>query len=203
MPSVTVFLCVDFQDGAGTRDSALTLLLKNAVVAETSSLRSKVVYSLSACLSNNAQVQLKFGLLGGEAKLSAMYDADGSDSRLRTKVLVLLSDLLNEAARGSPAAALAIMPVGSTPKSGGAWCARADEALQQASSPVTLEKALEAVVSFAPSCGDQFVGLGVKQRLNNLAQQCRSSATVGSEAGEVEFHEELAQKFVEAAVVLV
>lgn len=195
-------MCFYFQDGAGTRDSALTLLLKNGIAAETSSLRNKVVYSLSASLSNNAQVQLAFGSSGGEAKLSAMYDADGSDYRLRTRILVLLSDLLNEGARGSPAAVLATMPVGSTPKSGGAWCGRADEVLQHAASPVALEKVLEVVVSLAPSCGDQFARLGVKQRLNTLTQQCRSSATVGSEAGEAEFHEELAQKFGEIAAAL-
>lgn len=177
-------------------------MLKNAVLAETSTLRSKLVYALSACLSNNAEVQLEFGSSGGEVKLSTMYDAPGSDSRLRIKILILLSDLLQEGARGSPAAVLATMPVGSTPTSGGLWCGRADEALREASSPVALEKSLEVVVSLASSCGDQFADLGMKQRLNNVAHQCRHSSLSESEEGNGEFHEELAQRFGEVAAAL-
>lgn len=181
----------------------LALLLDNAAVATTNSLRSKIVYCLSACLSNNIDVQLQFGSLGGEAKLSAMYDAEGSDRRLGTKILTLLSDLLQEAARGSPAAVLATMPIGSTPKSGGVWCSRVNEALHQASSAVALEKALDAVVSFASSCGDQFTELATKERLGSLAQQCRTSnPATGPEGGEGEFYEELAQKLEESAAAL-
>lgn len=177
-------------------------MLENAALASTCSLRSKIVYALSASLSNNADVQLQFGSLRGERVLSAMYDADSSDNRVKTKIVLLLSDLLQEAARGSPAAALATLPVGSTVTSGGVWCNRVDELLQQASSPVTLEKALEAVVSLAPSCRSQFLALETKQRLDTLAHQCRTSPPVGLEDDEVEFHEELADKLEKCAAAL-
>lgn len=182
--------------------SALALLLENASVATTPGLRSKALYALSACLSNNSDVQLQFGSLRGEAVLSSMYDADGSDYRVRTKTLTLLSDLLQEAARGSPAAVLATVPIGSTVNSGGAWCSRVDDALQQGSSPVSLEKALEAVVSFAPSCREQFKQLGTKGRLEGIAQQCRTSQPADFEEEAMEFQQELAQKLEECAGAL-
>lgn len=191
-----------YQDGPESQPSALALMLENAALASTCSLRSKIVYALSASLSNNADVQLQFGSLGGERVLSAMYDADSSDNRVKTKIVVLLSDLLQEAARGSPAAVLATVPVGSTATSGGVWCSRVDELLQQASSPVTLEKALEAVVSLAPSCRSQFLALETKQRLETLAHQCRISPPVGLEDDEAEFHEELADKLEKCATAL-
>lgn len=190
------------QVDASTQDSTLSLLLKNAAAAATYRLRTKLVYALSACLRNNVDVQLQFGSLGGAAILSVMYDAHGSDSRLRTKILLLLSDLLQEAAGGSPAAVLATMPVGSTPKSGGVWCGRVDEALQEASSPVALEKALEAIVSFAPSCGDQFAVLDTKQSLVTLAQQCRGLTPTGSDGDPGEFQEELAKRLEDAGILL-
>lgn len=183
-----------------SQPSALDLLLRNAAVATTSSLRSKVVYALSACLSNNSQVQLQFGSLRGEAVLAMLYDADGSDSRVKIKILTLLSDLLNEAARGSPAAALATVPVGSTATSGGRWCDRVDQALRQASTPVALEKVLEALSSLAPSCREQFRELETKEHLEGLAQQCRSSPP--REEDELEFHEELARQLEECVNAL-
>lgn len=134
--------------------------------------------------------------------LSAMYDADGSNFRIKTKILTLFSDLLQEAARGSPAAVLATMPIGSTATSGGVWCGRVDEALQLAPSSATLEKTLEAVMSFAPSCRDQFGELQTKQRLEGLAQQCRTSQPEGLEEDGMEFQVELAQKLEECAIVL-
>lgn len=190
------------QDGPGAQPSALALLLENASVAMTSALRSKIVYALSACLNNNSSVQLQFGSLRGEAVLSAMYDADEADSRAKMKTLTLLSDLLREASRGSPAAVLATTPVGSTPSSGGVWCSRVDEALQRASSPAKLEKALEAVVSFTPSCRNQFGALDTKQRLDGLAKQCRTSPPPGLGIEEAEYHEDLAQKLEECAMAL-
>lgn len=190
------------QDGPGSRASALALLLENAAVATTAGLRSKIVYALSACLSNNGHVQLQFGSLRGEAVLSAMYDDGGSDSRVRTKTLTLLSDLLQEAARGSPAAALATVPVGSTATSGGVWCSRVHEALHKASSPAALEKAVEAFGSFTPSCQHQFKELATRQRLEDLAQQCRASSPAGLEPEEAEFQIDLAQKLEEYAIAL-
>lgn len=172
------------------------------MAATTPTLRSKVVYALSACLTNNGDVQLQFGSRMGQAVLSAMYDADGLDRRVRMKTLTLMSDLLQEAARGSPAAVLATMPVGSTASSGGAWCRRVDEALQHAHSPAALEKAIEAVQSFTPSCRDQFAQLDTKRRLEGLAQQCRTSPPEGFEVAEEEFHKELTQKLEECAVAL-
>lgn len=188
--------------GPQHQPSTLASLLENAAIASTNSLRGKVLYALSACLSNNGDVQLQFGSMRGEAVLSAMYDADGSDSRVRTKTLTLMSDLLSEAARGSPAAVLGVMPVGTSSASGGAWCRRADERLQQASTLAHIEKAVEAVASFAPSCASQFKALGTKERLDGLAQQCRVSAQTGSAEEELEFHEELAHKLEECAVSL-
>lgn len=191
------------QDGLGSQPSALALLLENASVVTTPTLRSKIIYALSASLSNNGDVQLQFGALRGEAVLSAMYDADGSDSRVKMKVLTLLSDLLQEAGRGSPAAVLATMPLGSTAASGGLWCGRVDEALQHASSPSSLEKALEAVASFTPSCRSQFKEFKTKGRLDGLAQQCRAKPQEERvEAGLAEFYEELTQKIEECAVAL-
>ncbi|CAM9123908.1 unnamed protein product [Ectocarpus fasciculatus] len=190
------------EDGPDSQPSVLALLLENAMAATTPTLRSKVVYALSACLTNNGDVQLQFGSRMGEAVLSAMYDADGSDRRVRMKTLTLMSDLLQEAARGSPAAVLATVPVGSTASSGGAWCRRVDEALQHAHSPAALEKAIEAVQSFTPSCRDQFAQLETKRRLEGLAQQCRTSPPEGFEVAEEEFHKELTQKLEECAVAL-
>lgn len=190
------------QDGPGAQPSALSLLLDNATAATTTTLRNKIAYALSACLGNNGDVQLQFGSLRGETVLSAMYDADGSDFRVRMKTLTLMSDLLQEAARGSPAAVLATMPVGSVASSGGAWCRRIDEALQHAASPGALEKAVDAVESFTPSCGVQFSELGTKQRLEVLAQQCRTSRPAGFGEVEAEFQQELTQKLEECAIAL-
>eukprot|EP00752_Nemacystus_decipiens_P016538 g14781.t2 len=190
------------EDGQDSQPSALALLLENAKTAETSTLMSKIVYALSACLRNNGDVQLQFGSLRGEIVLSAMYDAVGSDSRVKTKTLTLMSDLLQEAASGSPAAVLATMPVGSNPSSGGVWCRRVDEALQHAPSPSALEKAIEAVESFIPSCRLQFAELETKQRLEGLAQQCRTSPPAGLEEVGAEFRLELTQKLAECALAL-
>ena len=165
-------------------------------------MRSKIVYALSACLRNNSDVQLQFGSLRGETVLSAMYDAAGSDSRVKTKTLTLMSDLLQEAARGSPAAVLATVPVGSNASSGGVWCRRVDEALQHAPSPSALEKAIEAVESFTPSCRLQFAEFETKQRLQGLAQQCRTSPPAGLEEVGAEFQQELTQKLEECALAL-
>ncbi|CAN0130208.1 unnamed protein product [Scytosiphon promiscuus] len=189
------------ETGPDSQPSALVLLLENAKIAATPALRSKIVYALSACLRNNSEVQLQFGSLRGEAILSAMYDADGSNSRARMKILTLISDLLQEAARGSPAAVLATVPVGSTASSGGSWCHRADKALQDASSPNELEKAAEAVGSFTPSCRAQFAELDTRQRLEGLAHQCRSSMA-GSEEAEAEFQEELTHRLEKCALAL-
>ena len=134
--------------------------------------------------------------------LAMVYDADGSDSLVKIKILTLLSDLLLEAARGSPAAVLATVPIGSTANSGGAWCKRVDDALQQASTPVALEKALEALRSLAPSCRQQFKELETKERLEGLAQQCRSTSPSELDQDGVEFHEELARKLQECAIAL-
>lgn len=194
----------DFQDKGESQPSALVLLLENTGAATTGDLRSKLVYALSACLNNNQGVQREFGSLGGAAKLSIMYEADGSDVRLRTKILTLFSDLLREAARGSLAAVLAIAPVGTTPSSGGVWCARVDQTLREASSAVALEKALEAVVAFAPSCRDQFRNLATKDDLLRLAEEYPSSASSGSGYwGDEEFRAELIQKLIETAKALV
>lgn len=190
------------QDGPGAQPSALALLLDNATGATTTTLKNKIAYALSACLGNNGDVQLQFGSLRGETVLSTMYDSDGSDLRVRTKTLTLMSDLLQEAARGSPAAVLATMPVGSVASSGGAWCRRVDEALQHAPTPGALEKALDAVESFTPSCKVQFAELGTKQRLEGLAQQCRMSAPEGFGEVEAEFQQELTQKLEECAIAL-
>lgn len=189
------------QSGPDSQPSALALLLENAKAAATPTLRSKIVYALSACLRNNGEVQLQFGSLRGEAVLSAMYDADGPNSRARMKALTLMSDLLQEAARGSPAAVLATVPVGSTASSGGSWCRRADKALQDASSPVELEKATEAVDSFTPSCRVQFAELDTRQRLEGLAHQCRASI-VGFEEAEAEFQQELTLRLEKCALSL-
>lgn len=180
----------------------LALLLENASAATTPTLRSKIVYALSACLRNNGDVQLAFGSMRGETVLSAMFDAAGMDSRVKTKTLTLMSDLLQEASRGSPAAVLATVPVGSTSSSGGAWCRRVDEALQQAPSPSTLEKVIEAVESFTPSCRVQFTELETKQRLEGLAHQCRTSPPLGFEQVEADFKQELSQKLEERASAL-
>jgi len=70
------------------------------MTATTSTLKSKIVYALSACLRNNADVQLQFGSMRGETVLSSLYEAAGvSDTRVRTRTLTLMSDLLQEAAR--------------------------------------------------------------------------------------------------------
>ncbi|CAM9121448.1 unnamed protein product [Hapterophycus canaliculatus] len=186
------------EDGPDSQPSALVLLLENAKTAGTPTLRSKIVYALSACLRNNGEVQLQFGSLRGEAVLSAMYDADGSSSRARIKVLTLMSDLLQEAARGSPAAILATVPVGSTASSGGSWCHRADKALQDASSLIEVEKATEAIDSFTSSCRVQFEELGTRQRLEGLAHQCRASMA-GVEEAEAEFQRELTHRLEKCA----
>lgn len=201
--SFLLFAIDSQQDGPGSQPSALALLLENASIVTTPTLGSKIVYALSASLSNNGDVQLQFGALRGESVLSAMYDADGSDSRVKMKVLTLLSDLLQEAGRGSPAAVLATMPLGSTASSGGLWCGRVDEALQQASSPSSLEKALEAVASFTPSCRSQFKEFETKQRLDILAQQCRTKPQAeGVDTGMAEFYEDLTLRVEECAVAL-
>lgn len=190
------------QDGPDAQPSALALLLDNATAATTTSLRNKIAYALSACLGNNGDVQLRFGSLGGETVLSAMYDASGSDFRVKMKTLTLMSDLLQEAARGAPAAVLATMPIGSVASSGGAWCRRVDEVLQHAPTPGALEKAINAVESFAPSCRIQFAELGTKQRLEGLAQQCRLSRPEGFGQVEAEFQQELLQRLEESAIAL-
>lgn len=173
------------------------------MTATTPTLRSKIVYALSACLRNNADVQLRFGSLRGETVLSSLYEAAGeSDTRVRTKTLTLMSDLLQEAARGSPAAVLATVPVGSTSSSGGVWCHRVDRALQHAPSPSSLEKAIEAVESFTPSCRAQFAELETRQRLEGLAHQCRASPPPGFEEVEAEFQQELTQKLEDCATAL-
>ncbi|CAM9299110.1 unnamed protein product [Pylaiella littoralis] len=190
------------EDGPDAQPSALALLLDNATAATTTSLRNKIAYALSACLGNNGDVQLQFGSLGGETVLSAMYDASGSDFRVKMKTLTLMSDLLQEAARGAPAAVLATMPIGSVASSGGAWCRRVDEVLQHAPTPGALEKAINAVESFAPSCRIQFAELGTKQRLEGLAQQCRLSRPEGFGQVEAEFQQELLQRLEESAIAL-
>lgn len=190
------------QEGPGAQPSALALLLDNATAAKTTTLRNKIAYALSACLGNNGDVQLQFGSLRGETVLSAMYDSDGSDFRVKMKTLILMSDLLQEASRGSPAAVLATMPVGSVTSSGGAWCRRVDEALQHAPTPGALEKVIDAVESFTPSCRVQFAELGTKHRLEGLAHQCRMSQPEGFGDVEADFQHELMQKLEQRAIAL-
>ncbi|CAM9905787.1 unnamed protein product [Choristocarpus tenellus] len=178
------------QGGPHGEPSALVLLLENAVAAAGPTLRTKVVFALASCLSNSPEVQLIFSLLRGESALSSMYTADGTTPTLRTRILVLLSDLSQEAAQGSGQALGAMAPLG-LGEGSGEWCRRAHHAVGEASQPAALEKVLQVVRSFKNVCVKDFASLRTGELLQRLGEQYGGTGVGGASSIDEGYRQEL------------
>ncbi|CAM9150854.1 unnamed protein product [Discosporangium mesarthrocarpum] len=161
------------EEGPHGEPAALTLLLQNIAVTKTSSLRAKLVFALSSGTRFNPRVQLMFGSMQGEVALSAMYDEEDTSPQVRIRILVLVSDLVNEGARGSVAAQEAVAPVMASEggEGGGKWCDRTHKALGWVDTPQALEKVLGAVRSLKDVCSREFSSLGTRRRLLSMREQ--------------------------------